>query len=222
MGGPDEQPEFNRPTWIAMLFSAGMGIGLVFWGAAEPINHYAITNPFAEETGTEQAIRDAMSVTFFHWGIHAWAIYGIVALVLAYFNFRHNRPGLISATLNPLFGKSMEGPLGSVIDVLAVIATVIGVATTLGFGAVQINGGLSFLFDIPSSFWMQLVIITIVTVLFMISAWTGLGRGIKVLCNVNMILAIALFFIMFMIGPTMFILNMFTQSIGAYFKRCQL
>ncbi len=218
LGGPDEQPEFNRPTWISMLFSAGMGIGLVFWGAAEPINHYAITNPFAEETGTEQAIRDAMSVTFFHWGIHAWAIYGIVALVLAYFNFRHNRPGLISATLNPLFGKSMEGPLGSVIDVLAVIATVIGVATTLGFGAVQINGGLSFLFDIPSSFWMQLVIITIVTVLFMISAWTGLGRGIKVLSNVNMILAIALFFIMFMIGPTMFILNMFTQSIGAYFQ----
>lgn len=134
-----------------MLFSAGMGIGLVFWGAAEPISHYAVSSPTLE-TGTDQAIKDAMRFTFFHWGVHAWAIYGIVALVLAYFNFRHDKMGLISATLHPLFGKSMEGNFGRLIDVLAVIATVIGVATTLGFGAVQINGGLSFLFDMPTSF----------------------------------------------------------------------
>ncbi|TFB14238.1 BCCT family transporter [Filobacillus milosensis] len=218
LGPPGEKPEFSRPTWIAMLFSAGMGIGLVFWGAAEPINHFAITSPFAEEIGTKEAIRDAMNVTYFHWGLHAWAIYGIVALVLAYFNFRHKKPGLISATLYPIFGKSMDGKWGSVIDVLAVLATVIGVATTLGFGAVQINGGLTYLFDISSSFWVQVVIVAVVTILFMISAWTGLGKGIKILSNVNMVLAIALFIIMFFIGPTMFILNMFTQSLGSYFQ----
>ncbi|GEL76737.1 glycine betaine uptake BCCT transporter [Tenuibacillus multivorans] len=212
---PGEKPEFSRPTWVAMLFSAGMGIGLVFWGAAEPISHYATSSPTGE-TGTDQAIKDAMRFTFFHWGIHAWAIYGIVALVLAYFNFRHGRRGLISATLHPVFGKSMDGTFGKVIDVLAVIATVIGVATTLGFGAVQINGGLSFLFDLPLGFLMQLIIIVIVTVLFMISAWTGLGKGIKILSNANMILAALLFVVMFAVGPTLYILNLFTNSIGAY------
>ncbi|MFD2638089.1 BCCT family transporter [Piscibacillus salipiscarius] len=218
LGKPGEKPEFSRPTWIAMLFSAGMGIGLVFWGAAEPISHYAVSSPTLE-TGTDQAIKDAMRFTFFHWGVHAWAIYGIVALVLAYFNFRHDKMGLISATLHPLFGKSMEGNFGRLIDVLAVIATVIGVATTLGFGAVQINGGLSFLFDMPTSFFMQLIIISIVTVLFMISAWTGLGKGIKILSNVNMILAVLLFLLMFIVGPTLFILNIFTNSIGTYFQQ---
>ncbi|GAA0450050.1 glycine betaine uptake BCCT transporter [Alkalibacillus silvisoli] len=219
LGKQGEKPEFKRPTWIAMLFSAGMGIGLVFWGAAEPINHYAIMSPTASELGTDQAVKEAMYYTFFHWGIHAWAIYGIVALILAYFSFRHDRTGLISASLHPLFGKkSMEGTPGKIIDILAVIATVIGVATTLGFGAVQINGGLSYLFDIPSGFTLQLIIISIVTVLFMISAWTGLAKGIKILSNVNMILAILLFIFMIIAGPTLFILNMFTNSIGAYIQ----
>ncbi|MFD2681971.1 glycine betaine uptake BCCT transporter [Bacillus seohaeanensis] len=215
LGKPGEEPEFSRPTWIAMLFSAGMGIGLVFWGTAEPISHYAISSPTGE-TGTEQAIKDAMRFTYFHWGIHAWAIYGIVALVLAYFNFRHDKAGLISATLHPIIGKSADGIVGKVIDILAVIATVIGVATTLGFGAVQINGGLSFLFDIPVNFIMQCIIIAIVTVLFMFSAWTGLGKGIKILSNTNMALAVLLLGLLFIIGPTLFILNLFTSSIGAY------
>ncbi|MGP4062269.1 glycine betaine uptake BCCT transporter [Halobacillus sp. H74] len=216
LGKKGEEPEFSRPTWIAMLFSAGMGIGIVFWGTAEPISHYAISSPTGE-IGTDQAIKDAMRFTYFHWGIHAWAIYGIVALVLAYFNFRHGHAGLISATLRPIIGaKAAEGTVGKVIDILAVIATVIGVATTLGFGAVQINGGLSYLFDIPTGILVQFIIVAVVTVLFMISAWTGLGKGIKILSNANMVLAGLLFLLVFIMGPTMFILNLFTNSIGSY------
>ncbi|WP_085524037.1 glycine betaine uptake BCCT transporter [Tuberibacillus sp. Marseille-P3662] len=217
LGEPGEKPEFSRPTWIAMLFSAGMGIGLVFWGTAEPVSHYATSSPTGE-TGTDQAIKDAMRFTYFHWGIHAWAIYGIVALVLAYFNFRHGKTGLISATLHPIIGKTADGITGRVIDILAVIATVIGVATTLGFGAVQINGGLAFLFDIPTNVVIQFIIIAIVTVLFMISAWTGLGKGIKILSNANMVLAGLLFILTFIIGPTLFILNLFTNTIGTYIE----
>jgi glycine betaine transporter len=217
LGKPEDKPEFSRVTWLAMLFSAGMGIGLVFWGAAEPLSHYAVNSPTGE-TGTAQALKDSMRFTYFHWGIHAWAIYGIVALVLAYFNFRHGEPGLISATLKPIFGDAVKGTAGKVIDVIAVLATVIGVATTLGFGAVQINGGLSFLFDIPSNFFVQVLIIAIVTVLFMISAWSGLGKGIKILSNANMGLALALFVLMFFVGPTLFILNLFTNTIGTYLQ----
>ncbi|RKL64706.1 choline transporter [Salipaludibacillus neizhouensis] len=217
LGKPGEKPEFSRPSWIAMLFSAGMGIGLVFWGTAEPISHYAISSPTLE-TGTDQAIKDAMRFTYFHWGIHAWGIYGIVGLVLAYFNYRHDKPALISATLEPVIGDLAKGTSGKVIDIFAVIATVIGVATTLGFGAVQINGGLAYLFDIPNEFFIQLIIIVIVTVLFMISAWTGLGKGIKILSNVNMGLAGLLFLLIFIFGPTLFILNLFTDSLGSYLQ----
>ncbi|MBB6452356.1 glycine betaine transporter [Salirhabdus euzebyi] len=217
LGRQDEKPEFTRPTWIAMLFSAGMGIGLVFWGTAEPLSHYAVSSPTGE-VGTNQAIRDAMRFTFFHWGIHAWGIYGIVGLSLAYFNFRHGEPGLISATLKPIFGEKVKGVSGKVIDIIAVVATVLGVATTLGFGAVQINGGLSFLYDIPNNILVQLIIITIVTVLFMISAWTGLSKGIKYLSNANMGLAVILFLIMLFVGPTIFILNLFTDTIGTYIQ----
>lgn len=218
LGKQDEKPEFTRPTWFAMLFSAGMGIGLVFWGAAEPIYHYAVASPTGGEVGTNQAIREAMRYTYFHWGIHAWAIYGIVALVLAYFNFRHGEPGLISATLKPILGERTKGATGKVIDILAVVATVIGVATTLGFGAVQINGGLSYLFGIPVSFPVQFLIVLIVTVLFIASAWTGLGKGIKILSNINMLLAVVLFLLLFVLGPTLFILNLFTNTLGTYLQ----
>ncbi len=218
LGKQDDKPEFSRPTWFAMLFSAGMGIGLVFWGAAEPIYHYAVGSPTGREVGTDQAIRDAMRYTYFHWGVHAWAIYGIVALVLAYFNFRHGEPGLISATLKPILGDRTQGTVGKVVDVIAVVATVVGVATTLGFGAMQINGGLSYLFGIPVSFPVQVIIVLIVTVLFMISAWTGLGKGIKILSNLNMLLAVLLFLLTFFLGPTLFILNLFTNTLGTYLQ----
>jgi glycine betaine transporter len=218
LGKQDDQPEFSRPTWFAMLFSAGMGIGLVFWGVAEPISHYAISSPTGAELGTDQAFREALRFTFFHWGIHAWAIYGIVALVLAYFNFRHGEPGLISATLKPILGDRVKGNIGKLIDIIAVLATVMGVATTLGFGAAQINGGLSFLFKIPVNFFIQFLIVIIVTVLFIFSAWSGLGKGIKILSNANLGLAVLLFLLMLIFGPTLTILNLFTNTIGTYLQ----
>lgn len=217
LGKPDDKPEYSNISWFAMLFSAGMGIGLVFWGAAEPLSHYM--DPPLAEAATNSAQKESMRYTFFHWGIHAWAIYALVALALAYFNFRKGEPGLISATLKPVLGKkAMEGKLGTLVDVLAVFATVVGVATTLGFGAAQINGGLAYLLDIPISFFIQLIIIAIVTVLFMISAWSGLSKGIKYLSNANMILALALLILMFVAGPTVLILDMFTDSIGGYIQ----
>ncbi|WP_248561126.1 BCCT family transporter [Niallia sp. NCCP-28] len=217
LGKQEDKPEFSRLTWLAMLFSAGMGIGLVFYGTAEPISHYIISSPTGME-GTDQGMKDAMRFTFFHWGIHAWAIYGIVALCLAYFTFRKGDVGLISVTLKPLLGRYASGSIGKVIDIIAVIATVIGVATTLGFGAVQINGGLSYLYNIPSNISSQFIIVAIVTVLFIISAVSGLEKGIKILSNANMLLALGLFLLVFIFGPTLFILNLFTDTIGLYLQ----
>ncbi|SEP92598.1 glycine betaine transporter [Virgibacillus subterraneus] len=218
LGKPGEKPEFSYPTWLAMLFSAGMGIGLVFYGVASPVSHYINTPPTAEP-GTREALEDSLRVTFFHYGIHAWAIYAVIALVLAYFTFRHGKPGLISATLEPIFGDEMNGGWGRLIDVIAVFATIVGVATTLGFGATQINGGLTYLLDIESSFWVQLVIILIVTVLFMLSTYTGLSKGIKYLSNTNMILAGILLVGTLILGPTLYIFNSFTDTIGAYLQQ---
>ncbi|KKB44571.1 BCCT family transporter [Bacillus thermotolerans] len=215
LGKPGEKPEYSTLSWFAMLFSAGMGIGLVFWGAAEPLSHFASDPPLAEP-GTDEALKDSMRYTFFHWGVHAWAIYAVVALSLAYYQFRKGEPGLVSATLTPVLGEKARGPLGTAIDVMAVFATVVGVATTLGFGAAQINGGLSYLFDVPINFMVQLVIIIVVTVLFMISAATGLGKGIRILSNTNMVLAVALFALVIVVGPTLFILNLFTDTLGTY------
>ncbi len=198
-----------------MLFSAGMGIGLVFYGAAEPISHYAIQSPTGE-TETAQAFRDSLRYTFFHWGLHAWAIYAIVALCIAYFKFRKDAPGLISATLQPVLGNKIHGWIGKTIDCIAVFATVVGVATSLGLGAAQINGGLNYLFHIPNTFSTQLIIIIIVTVLFLVSALRGIGKGIKYLSNINMVLAAVLMFFLLLVGPTVFILNSFTDSIGQY------
>ncbi|RLQ96180.1 glycine betaine uptake BCCT transporter [Falsibacillus albus] len=217
LGKPDERPEYSTGTWFAMLFSAGMGIGLVFWGAAEPLSHFAVSPPLAKP-GTDQALKESMRYTFFHWGLHAWGIYAIVALALAYFKFRKGKPGLISVTLEPLLGRYSKGAVGTIVDVIAVFATVVGVATTLGFGAVQINGGLSYLFDIPKSFTVQFIIVLVVTVLFMISAWSGLSKGIKYLSNTNMVLAVALLVLMLIVGPTLFILNLFTDSLGSYIQ----
>lgn len=217
LGKQEDKPEFSRPTWLAMLFSAGVGIGLIFYGTAEPISHYMVSSPTGQE-GTDQGIKDAMRFTFFHWGIHAWAIYGSVAMVLAYFTFRKGELNLISRTLRPLIGKHADGAVGKAIDVIAVISTVIGVATTLGFGAIQINGGLSYLFDVPSTMTSQTIIILVLTVLFMISALTGLSKGIKILSNLNMGLTAVLFLVVFIFGPTLFILNLFTDTVGAYLQ----
>ncbi|KKB37415.1 BCCT family transporter [Bacillus thermotolerans] len=216
LGKEGDEPEFSRSSWFAMLFSAGMGMGLVFWTTAEPISHAFINSPLVKE-GTDEAVKEALKYSFFHWGIHAWAVYGIVALVLAYFKFNRGAPGLISATLTPLFGeKLMRGALGKLFDVLAVFATIVGVAATLGFGSAQITGGLSFLFDTPNSFLIQLIVLVVATVLFILSAWSGIGRGIKYLSNINMGLAALLLILLFIVGPTMYILNMFTHTLGTY------
>ncbi|MCM3741708.1 BCCT family transporter [Oceanobacillus luteolus] len=217
LGKDYEKPDFSTPTWIGMLFSAGMGIGLVFYGAAEPLFHYVVDAPNAE-VGSDAAFKDALAFSYFHWGIHVWAMYGVVALALAFFQFRKGEPGLISATLKPLFGDAMKGPLGTVIDVLAVFATVFGVATSLGFGAVQINGGLSHLFGIEVGFLSQLIIIIVATFLFIMSAWSGLSRGIKYLSNTNIVLAVILLLIILAVGPSILIMNMFTETIGLYIQ----
>lgn len=216
LGEADEEPEFNRISWFAMLFSAGMGIGLVFWGASEPMSHF-LTPPNAKG-GTDAAIRESLQYTFFHWGFHAWAIYGVVALALAYFQFRKKEPGLLSRTLRPIFGDRVEGPLGTAIDVMAVVATVIGVAVSLGMGAQQINGGLHYLFNVPSTFYVKVIIVVVVTILFLMSAWSGLSKGIQVLSNVNFILAALLLFAVLILGPTVLILNVFSTSLGNLFQ----
>lgn len=216
LGKENDKPEFSLASWFAMLFSAGMGMGLVFWTTAEPISH-AFKSPPGAEPGSNQAIRDSLQYSFFHWGIHAWAIYAVVALVLAYFKFRKDHPGLISATLIPIFGeRRMQGMAGKIIDTLAVFATVVGVASTLGFGSAQINGGLSYLFNVPKSFTVQLLILAISTALFIYSAWSGIGKGIKYLSNANMLLGFALLLMLFIVGPTIDILNMFTSTLGRY------
>ncbi|GAB1612542.1 MULTISPECIES: BCCT family transporter [Mammaliicoccus] len=215
LGKPQDKPEFNTISWFAMLFSAGMGIGLVFYGAAEPMSHF-ISPPTASPE-SKAAMTESMRSTFLHWGFHAWAIYGVVALALAYAQFRKGEPGLLSKTLRPLLGDKVDGPIGTFIDVLSVFATVVGVAVSLGMGALQINGGLEYLFGVPNNIVVQGVIIIIVTVLFLASAWSGLSKGIQYLSNLNLILASILLIVTLIIGPTILILNMFTSSTGALF-----
>ncbi|EJL23924.1 BCCT family transporter [Brevibacillus sp. BC25] len=215
LGSDDDEPEYSLPTWFAMLFSAGMGIGLVFWGVAEPVSHYF--SPPAGVTGqTTEAAQTALRYAFFHWGLHPWGIYALIALALAYFQFRKGAKGLISSTFGPLLGERIHGPIGKGIDILAVIATAFGVATSLGLGTLQINGGLSHLFGLPSNTTVQIVIISIITVLFLLSATTGLDRGIKYLSNTNLVLAMLLLLLTLVLGPTSFIFDAFTSTLGSY------
>ncbi|MHD0397787.1 BCCT family transporter [Staphylococcus simulans] len=213
LGKPNDKPEFNTVSWFAMLFSAGMGIGLVFYGAAEPMGHFAA--PPNAKPETAQAYTEALRSTFFHWGFHAWATYGVVALALAYAQFRKGEPGLLSKTLRPILGDKVDGPIGTIIDVLAVFATVVGVAVSLGMGALQINGGLHYLFGLPNNVWVQGVIIIVVTILFIASAWSGISKGIQYLGNLNIGLGTILMIVALIIGPTVLILDMLTSSTGS-------
>ncbi len=216
LGQAEDKPDFNRLTWFAMLFSAGMGIGLLFFGVSEPISHFA--DPPLGEGKTDEAAKIAMRYTFLHWGLHAWAIYATIALALAYFKFRKGYPGLMSAALYPLFGDKTKGIAGTAVDTVAVFATIFGVAASLGLGAAQINGGLSYSTGIPNTFGIQLAIIAVVTVLFILSASTGLKRGIAFLSNVNMALAAILFFGVLLVGPTVFLLNLYITTLGEYIQ----
>jgi glycine betaine transporter len=216
LGKPNDEPEYSYLTWFAMLFSAGMGIGLVFWGAAEPLSHFH--NPPYGEPGTSSSAKTAVQYSFFHWGLHPWAVYATIALALAYFKFRKKSSGLVSGILVPLFGEKGKNVWGTIVDCIVVFATVFGVATSLGFGAIQISGGLSFVFGIDQNFIYQMIIIIVVTVLYMLSASTGVNKGIKYLSNANIIFAFALMVFVLILGPTNFILNLFTTSFGNYIQ----
>ncbi|WP_170006848.1 glycine betaine uptake BCCT transporter [Bacillus fonticola] len=217
LGQDDEKPEYSYLSWFAMLFSAGMGIGLVFWGAGEPMFHYYY--PPTGEAATAQAAEDAIRYSFFHWGLHPWAVYAVIALALAYFQFRKRKPGVISTLVEPVLGDRAQGGIGKLVDILAVFATIFGVATSLGIGAAQISGGLNYVNGgIPNTFSTQLIIIAVVTVLFLLSAQTGLNRGIKYLSNVNIILALLLMLFVFILGPTNYILQLFSTAFGKYLQ----
>ena len=218
LGGDDERPEFSTVSWVAMMFSAGMGIGLMFYGVAEPMSHMG-SPPFGlAKPNTKEAAQVAMEYSYFHWALHPWAIYAIVGLALAYFCFRKGMPNLISTAFYPLLGDRVYGPAGKTIDILAIFATLFGSATSLGLGALQINQGLDVLFGVggKNSVGLAIVVIAVLTLCFVLSAISGVHRGIQWLSNTNMVLAVFLLFFLFVLGPTVFILDTFVQSIGGY------
>ena len=214
LGGEDDEPEFSIGAWFAMLFAAGMGIGLVFWGVAEPISHYG-TPPPGIAANTPEAAAAAMRYSFFHWGLHPWAVYSVVALAIAFFTFRRGKAALISSATESLPWRWMQG-LSPLFNVLAVIATAFGVAASLGIGALQINSGLHAVFGLPVGVASQLGIIAVTTVLFLGSAVTGVTRGIKWLSTINLGLAALLMTVIFIVGPTVAIIDTFTNTLGAY------
>jgi len=215
LGSDDSKPEYSTTSWFGMLFGAGMGIGLVFWGVAEPISHFV--SPVGADPGTVEAANFAMRTSFMHWGFHPWANYSIIGLALAYFQFRKNKPGLISSIFIPLIGeKGVNGPIGKCIDILAVFATVSGVATSLGLGTLQINSGLNYLFNIPETQLVQIGIISVITILYIWTAVSGIGKGIKILGDINLVLAFSLLALTIILGPTLKIINSLTNGLGQY------
>lgn len=214
LGGDHEKPDYPFFTWLGMLFSAGIGVGLVFWGVAEPMSHFFNT-PFAGvEAGTTEAARIAMGYSFFHWGISQWAVFALVGLVIAFLQFRKKRDGLVSTALEPVTGK--KSGVKNTIDILAVIATVMGIATSIGLGVLQMSGGLEKVAGLGNNILIQLVLLFIVFICYMISAMTGLDKGIRILSNFNLIIAIVFLVFVFTLGPTLFILDTFTLAIGDY------
>ncbi|GAA5216085.1 BCCT family transporter [Corallincola platygyrae] len=213
--GPDHaEPEFSHTSWFAMLFSAGMGIGLMFFGVAEPVMHYL--SPPVGDPGTVDAAREAMKLTFFHWGLHAWGIYALVALILAYFGYRHGLPLTLRSALYPLIGDRIYGPIGHAVDVFAILGTVFGVATSLGYGVLQVNSGLHYLFDTPVNQTVQVILIVVISGLAAISVATGLDKGIRRLSEINLTLAVALVGMVLLLGPTVLLLQMYIQNTGGY------
>src|ERR687894_1251240 len=218
LGGQDEQPEFSTVSWVAMMFSAGMGIGIMFFAVAEPLSHMGAPPAGTAEANTRGAAQVAMQYTYFHWAFHPWAIYAIMGLALAYFTFRKGMPNLISTAFYPLLGDRVYGPIGKTIDILAIFATLFGSATSLGLGALQINQGLNAVFGIGGreAVGLAIVVIAVLTLAFVLSAISGVHRGIQWIANTNMVLAVFLLLFVFLLGPTVFILNTFTESLGAY------
>ncbi|MBT80253.1 MAG: choline transporter [Alteromonadaceae bacterium] len=213
--GPDHAtPEFSKLTWLSMLFAAGMGIGLMFFGVAEPVMHFLA--PPTADPNSIAAVKEAMKTTFFHWGVHPWAIYAAVALVLGYFAYRHQLPLTLRSALYPLIGERIYGWPGHLVDIFAVTSTIFGVSTSLGFGAAQINAGLSYVFGIPSTTGVQIGLMAGVVGIAIISVTTGLDKGIRRLSEANMLLAVALLVFVLVLGPTVFLLQAYLQNMGAY------
>lgn len=216
-GKDDERPEYSTLSWFAMLFCAGMGVGLVFWGISEPVTHYLIPDDMPGQT--IEAADFAIKSSFMHWGIHPWSAYAVVGMGFAFFKFRKGLPGLISSLLSPIFGDNISQKwIGIAIDILAVFATIAGIVTSLGLGVMQISAGLEKLFSVPNGYTTQIVIIGIVTIIFIWSSVSGLDKGIKFLSNSTLILSITLLIIMFILGPRMDILNNMVNGVGSYLQ----
>lgn len=218
IGKAGERPEFGTAAWLSMLFSAGMGIGLVFWGVAEPLTHF--NAPPNGIPRTPEAASSAMALTFFHWGLHAWGIYCVTGLALGYFAFRHRLPLTIRSAFAPILGRRIHGPLGDIVDTTAVLATIFGLATSLGLGTMQIAAGLDYMgWKTASSLHTELFIIAAVTALAIASVSLGLHIGVRRLSEANMILAFVLLLFVFVTGPTTQILNGLIQNTGGYLSR---
>lgn len=217
LGPDDATPDFPYGSWIAMLFAAGMGIGLMFFAVAEPMMHFGA--PPEATPGTVAARREAMLVTFFHWGIHAWGIYAVVGLALAYFGYRYNLPLTIRSGLYPLLKDRINGPIGHAVDIFAICGTMFGLATSLGFGVLQINAGLNYLTGLPVSTVMQVGLIAVITAIASVSVITGLDRGVRRLSELNLLLAVALMLFVLLVGPTAHLLQSFVQNIGLYLDK---
>ncbi|WP_236622134.1 BCCT family transporter [Novipirellula maiorica] len=223
LGSDDERPEFSTVTWFAMLFSAGMGIGMLFFGVAEPMLHFVdppnIRNGVVASAESLAAARGAMGITLFHWCLHPWALYSLVGVSLAYFSFRRGLPLSFRSVFYPILGKRIHGLLGDSIDILAVVATLFGLATSLGLGAKQINAGLSFVFGLPQSTTVQIILITCITTLAVGSLLSGLHVGVRRLSELNMLLAGSLLLFLFVAGPTVYLLGAVVDNAGAYAER---
>lgn len=214
--GPDHaEPQYDFPVWFAMLFSAGYGIALLFFGVAEPVLHYSMPPQGAPET--IDAAKQAMQIAFFHWGFHIWGIYGLTGLLLAYFAFRHGLPLSMRSALYPIIGDRIHGPIGHTVDIVAILGTLFGIATTLGLSVTQINAGLNYLWpEIPVTTTVQILVISLITGLAIFSVVAGMDKGIKRLSIINMVMAVVLMSFVFIVGPTINILEAFLQNTGSY------
>ena len=220
--GPDDSvPEFSTFSWVSMMFATGMGIGLMFWGVAEPLTYLTATDaasipPGRGDPSTPDSARVAMEYAFFHWGFHPWSMYAVIGLAIGYFAYRKGAGNLVSGAFGPLLGRrATEGP-GKAIDIIAIFATLFGSATSLGLGALQITGGLDDVFGAGRSKWLTVAVIGVLSACFVLSAVTGIEKGVQLLSNANAIAAVVLVFFLFVVGPTVFILSTFTESLGGY------
>lgn len=217
IGGPDAKPDYSTFAWFSMLLAAGMGIGLMFWSVGEPVKHFGAPPTFhGVEAGTPQAAREAMMFTFYHWGLHAWGIYALVGLGLAFFAYNLNLPLTIRSVFAPILGEKIYSWPGHIIDILSVTATLFGLATSLGLGVGQVNAGLNFLFGIEINSTIQIILIIVITGFATLSVVAGLDNGVRRLSELNMIVALVFMVFLIIVGPTSFLLGSFVQNIGRY------